>query len=319
MKSIGIIGGETHVSEVTALAGQELEIVGAAVRRDQSDWAREQFGCPVVADYRELLDTYRPDLVAIANENDLRAPAVLAALEAGCDIIVDKPLSITPEEHDGIAGFLAAHPKRRLLNLLTLRGTSQWAGLRQVVASGDVGAPAHLHIRMAVRLKRSERPPWFLDSRRSGGLFLDLLIHGLDQVEWLTDQQICAMTAATGNLSDPADANLLDHASVFCELSGGATAVVEGQRMLPDTKGSDYRGLVAGTLGYADLDHGAGTLRVTNAAHPERKVDPLPKPASIVADWLAGGTLVDQGASLRANALAIAATESATRAARLTL
>ena len=35
-----------------------------------------------------------------------------------------------------------------------------------------------------MQLKREERPPWFLDCRRSGGLFLDLLIHGIDQVEW---------------------------------------------------------------------------------------------------------------------------------------
>lgn len=310
MRRVAIVGGETHIGEITALRGEQLEIVGAAVREDQLDQAREQFGGLVTTDFRKLLRDSPPDIVAVANENDRKAEVILAALGAGTDVIADKPLAISMADQEAIEGTLRAAPQRRLLNLLTLRGNPEWAGLRDCVAAGEIGAPAFCHVRMAVRLKRSERPPWFLDCRRSGGLFLDLLIHGLDQVEWCMGCRILAVTAGTGNLGFPEDPHLRDHASVFCELEGGATALVEGQRMLPDTKGSDYRMHVAGTGGYADLTMGQG-VRVTNTEGAERLLESLPQAQSVVADWLAGGDLVPQEASVRANRLALLATESA--------
>ncbi|MBU0607561.1 MAG: Gfo/Idh/MocA family oxidoreductase [Armatimonadetes bacterium] len=314
MRKVGIIGGETHIGEVTGLAGKSLQIVGATVRPDQHDWAASTFGAPVFASVGELLAEAHPDMVAIANENDLKAQAVLQALKAGCDVVVDKPLALTMDEQQPIERFLAEHPAQRLLMLLTLRGNSEYTGLRQVVQSGAIGAPAFVAVRMAVRLKRAERPPWFLDVNRSGGLFLDLLIHGLDQVEWVTGQRIVAMTGVTGNLGAPEDVNLRDHAAVFCELSGGGSALVEGQRMLPDTVGSDYRILVAGTEGFADLKMGEG-VTVSSPAGANVALTELPEAASVVADWLAAEAaeagLVPQGASLRANRLALLATQAA--------
>lgn len=316
MRKVAIIGGETHIGEITALAGTSLEIIGACVRPDQHDWAASTFGAPVFASVGDLLAQAQPDLVAIANENDLKAEAILAALAAGCDVVADKPLALTPAEQERIESFLAEHPTQRLLMLLTLRGNSEYAGLRQVVQSGEIGAPAFVEVRMAVRLKRAERPPWFLDVNRSGGLFLDLLIHGLDQVEWITGQRIIALTGVTGNLGAPDDADLRDHAAVFCELSGGASALVEGQRMLPDTVGSDYRVLVAGTQGFADLKLGGG-VTVSSPAGANVALTDLPEAASVVADWLDGGELVPQAASLRANRLALLATQAAVTQTRV--
>ena len=83
MKRVAIIGGETHIAEVTNLNGKAVEIVGASVREDQVEWAKEQFGCPIVTDYNALLADFSPDVVAIANENNLRAEAILACIEAG--------------------------------------------------------------------------------------------------------------------------------------------------------------------------------------------------------------------------------------------
>jgi len=72
-------------------------------------------------------------------------------------------------------------------------------------------------------------------------------------VEWLTGRRIVAFTANMGNLGFPEEKHLRDHAAVYCELDDESSALVEGQRMLPDTKGSDYRVHISGTKGYADL------------------------------------------------------------------
>ena len=314
MKRVVIIGGETHIGEITKLSGTELEITGVLVRQDQREKAAEDFKAPLYANEDELYAQARPHIAAVANENDAKAATVLRALEEGCDVVVDKPLAITSQEQEDIEAFLDAHPERRVLMLLTLRGAPLWAGMREIVQSQAVGSPAFTHVRMAVRLKRAERPPWFLDVRRAGGLYL---IHGIDQVEWVTGARIVAMTATTGNLGDPADEHLRDHAAVFCELDNGGSALIEGQRMLPDTMGSDYRMLVAGTRGYADLSMAGNTLTATTPDGAEVEVADLPEPRSVVADWLANGDLVDQAASLRANRLSILATRSAEQGKRL--
>lgn len=311
MKRIGIIGGEQHIGEVTNLVGTHLDIVGSAVRDELVESAREQSGGPVFTDYRQMLDTCSPDIVAIANENDLKAEEIITCLKAGCDVICDKPLALTMDDQEHIEQVLRDNPVRRLLNLLTLRGHGIWNALRDVVSAGRIGTPAYTHVRMAVRLKRAQRPPWFLDSRRSGGLFLDLLIHGLDQVEWLTGRRIVAVTANTGNLGHPDEVHIRDHAAVYCELDDGSSAVVEGQRMLPDTKGSDYRVGIAGTNGYADMVFSPPSLVVTDLQSADDPVTELGETKSIVADWLTGGGMITQEASLRANRLAIQATQAA--------
>jgi hypothetical protein len=87
--------------------------------------------------------------------------------------------------------------------------------------------------------------------------------------------------------------------------------VVEGQRLLPETKGSDYRAMVAGAVGYADLDMAGPVLRITNMAGADQVVATFPDSVSLVKDWLNGGDRVPQAASLRANRLAVLATQSA--------
>lgn len=293
-----------------------MEIVGATVRPEQREWATSTFKAPIYDRLEELLAHTSPELVAIANENDCKGSAVLQSLQAGCGVIVDKPLALTLAEQQAIEAHLTAYPQQRLLMLLTLRGNPEFAGLRGLVQEGTLGAPAFVHVRMAVQLKRAQRPPWFLDVNRSGGLFQDLLIHGLDQVEWLTGQRFVALTAVTGNLGDPADVNLRDHAAVFGELTGGGSALVEGQRLLPETVGSDYRVLVAGSAGVADLQMNQG-VTFASPAGARVALSELPPPVSVVQDWLEGGSLVPQADSLRASRLALWATQAAAEGTKL--
>ncbi len=309
MKRIGIVGGETHIHHVTSLADKRLEIAGTCVRSDLQDWAQTQFSCPVTSKLDELLNMPDIELVAVANENDLRAETIQSAIHAGCDVITDKPLAITIDEQRGIEEAIADRPERRLLMLLGRRADPAYQGMRKLVESGRIGEPTFVHIRMAVQLKPDKRPPWFLDAKRSGGIILDLLIHGIDQVEWQTGKRIEAITATMGNLGNPDQKYITDYASVFCELEGGGNAVVEGQRMLPDTRHNDYRMTIAGTRGYADLMADRQlSLTVTDRKAAGTKIENLPDRFSIVEDWLDGGEYIGTWASLRANRLAVLAT-----------
>jgi hypothetical protein len=58
---------------------------------------------------------------------------------------------------------------------------------------------------------------------------------------------------------------------------------------------------------------------VSDPGGADQEVTDLPAPVSVVADWLANGSLVPQTESLRANRLALLATQAASRGRRLAM
>lgn len=316
MYRVAIVGGETHIGEITALQGTALQITGVAVHAEQQDWARGAFSAPVVTDWRALLDEGQADIVAIANENDGKAEVALAALERGLHLIVDKPLALTLADTLAIQR-LAEKRGRRVLMLLTLRGDPWYRKARELVAAGAIGLPMQVYGKMSVELKREQRPPWFLDKRRAGGPILDLAIHTIDQVEWVTGLRLTDVTAQEANLSDLSREELIDCGAMFYRLSNGGTAMVEQNRVLPPGTGSDYRLDVVGTLGQVNLRYGKSVTLLTAAGEQRWLEGDLAPSRSVVADWLAslaGGSaepLVPDAASFRANVIACLAKEAA--------
>ncbi|MGQ9555762.1 MAG: Gfo/Idh/MocA family protein [Anaerolineae bacterium] len=308
MYRIAIIGGETHIGEVTSLRDKSLEVAAVAVRPEQVSWAEQVFGAPVYSDFREMLDAVPVDIVAVANENDRKAEVILEALRRGKHVIVDKPMALHLEEVDAIER-LAEEGGRRVLMLLTLRGNPWYRKVRSLAQSGVIGEPMQVYGKMSVELKRDQRPAWFLDKDRAGGPILDLAIHTIDQVEWVTGLKLAEVTAYEANISEPSDPKLIDSGAMFFRMSNGGTAVIEHNRVMPPGTGSDYRLDVVGTKGMVNLRFGTSLTVLTQEGQHQVPAAELGEPVSVVADWLyslSGGkaALVPDAASYRANRVA---------------
>jgi len=308
MYRVAIVGGETHIEEVTHLAGEMLEITGAAVRADRVEWAREQFGAPVFTDVEEMLGEVPADIVVVANENDLKAEVVRSCLERGKHVIVDKPMALKLEEVEGIEG-VAREKGLRVLMLLTLRGSPWYRKVKEIVEAGTIGRPMQIYGKMSVELKREQRPEWFLDKRRAGGPILDLAIHTIDQVEWVTGLRLTEVVAYEGNISEPWREELIDSGAMLFRLSNGGTAMIEQNRVMPPGTGTDYRLDVVGTKGQVNLRLGEGIAVLTEEGERVLSADQLGASISVVADWLEtleGGreALVPDEASFRVSRVA---------------
>lgn len=68
-----------------------------------------------ISDYQELLADNSLDLVMIATRHDLHGGMVLAALQAGKHVFVEKPLAMTMDELDAIAAFYRDNQEAPLL------------------------------------------------------------------------------------------------------------------------------------------------------------------------------------------------------------
>jgi len=322
-RKVAIVGGETHISEVTALAGSRLEIVGAAVREDQVEKAQSDFGGFVTTDYRRLLRQTNPDIVAVANENDCKAEVCLEALGRGMHLIVDKPLALTLEDTRAIRDA-AAKAKRSVLVLLTLRGHPEYRKVREIVLSGEIGEPVQLHGQMSVELKWGKRPPWFFDRRRSGGPILDLAIHMVDQFEWVSGRRLVEVCAHEANVGRPDVAHLIDCGAMLFRLDNDGTALMEQNRLMPAGAGADYRLCVIGTKGRVDLHQGKYLRVLTESGSRALELADLGGWVSVVENWLDAldtgvAPLVPDEAGFRANEVCCLAVQAAAQKTTLTL
>jgi predicted dehydrogenase len=167
-------------------------------------------------DYRELLEKERPDVVTIGTPDHWHVPIAISALEAGCDVYCEKPLTLTIEE-----GFIIREAVRKSGKVFQV-GTQQRSEddsrfLKAIafvqsgrlgkkvnaylaIGGGEVGGPfaatpppAGLNWNMWLGpaqkadycLERRKDFRWFFDY--SGGKMTDWGAHHIDIAQWALD------------------------------------------------------------------------------------------------------------------------------------
>ncbi|PZP16165.1 MAG: gfo/Idh/MocA family oxidoreductase [Brachybacterium faecium] len=139
----------------------------------------EQYGATVHEALDDLLAAV--DVVDVCTPTPSHAEIVHQALDAGCHVVCEKPLTLTEED----ARAVVEHAERAGLQLFpahVVRYFPQYAAAKQAVDAGAVGAPAVL------RYERTGEAPgqdWYADDEASGGIIMDQMIHDLDQAIWI--------------------------------------------------------------------------------------------------------------------------------------
>lgn len=144
---------------------------------------------------------------------------VLAAVDAGVDVICEKPLARTGAEADALV--TSAHEAGVLLYPAhVVRAMAPWADARDALRAGTIGA-----VRSAAFTRIGEGPdaPWFHDHAASGGAVMDLFIHDLDITEWMLGRII---RISGREESDPARRRHL--ARLVLEHESGLISTIEG-------------------------------------------------------------------------------------------
>ena len=114
----GIAGSLTSIGMshlASAVADVEIRVSAVGTRSEQSgtagrivDWFAEDFpdagidACYGETVWQEILEKHKPDVLFVATPDHLHAQPILDALQAGCDVITEKPLCLTTSEADQI-------------------------------------------------------------------------------------------------------------------------------------------------------------------------------------------------------------------------
>ena len=140
----------------------------------------------IYTDIAPMLAEVKPDIVDITLPTRFHAEAAIASLEAGADVLCEKPMALDVKSCDRMMA-VAKRTGRKLMIAQCLRFASEYRLLKERVASGKYGTVVSANFtRLTAPPQTNDgRESWFFDESLSGGLALDLNIHDADVVRWL--------------------------------------------------------------------------------------------------------------------------------------
>lgn len=200
MKRIGIIGfgfmGNMHFNNYAKIEGVKVAAIcdivkdkltgkgGAAGNIAGADKPLDLTGVDTYTDAAEMFKSAKLDAVSITLPTYLHKQYTIMALEAGLDVLCEKPMAMNEAECNEM--MAAADKAGNILQIgHCIRFWPEYAKTKEIIDSGKYGK-----VNMASFHRLSLTPTWswdnwLMDEKRSGGAVLDLHIHDADYIQYL--------------------------------------------------------------------------------------------------------------------------------------
>jgi len=238
----------------------------AEVSPERGREAADKFGiAELVTDYQQLLSRDDIQVVSIALPNYLHAPVALEALQAGKNVMIDKPMATNARD---AAGLVEEAKKQGTLLMVgqNVRMTPQVQTAKQLIDKGILGEL--YHARTAI-MRPSGIPrigSWFTQTKfAGGGAVYDIGVHALDRCLFLMGEfeaaSVSGQTYAQfgprgigdgnwgkGEIDPSKPFDVDDLAIALIKLKSGRTVLLETSWAAYIPEGTDYT-QVLGTEG----------------------------------------------------------------------
>ena len=179
---VGIGGmGAVHYNAYNDVPDAEV-IAVADVRPDMAREKVQDENVHIYASLEELLEHESPDIVDVCTPSYLHAGLSIYALEKGCHVLCEKPMSISSGETSAMIAAAEASGKF-LMTAHVVRFMANYRYLKSVIESGELGKPVHFDMKRVSGIPVWSWEDWMRDLSKSGGTPMDLSIHDLDFVQ----------------------------------------------------------------------------------------------------------------------------------------
>jgi len=179
-------------------------------------------------DYKEMLKNEKPNLVAIATESGKHAAIALDCIEAGCNLIIEKPIALSIADANAIID--AANKKGvKVCTNHQNRFNKAICKIRDAVEKGRFGKMFYgtAHIRWNRNWEYYGRAPWRGTWAQDGGALMNQCIHNIDLLNWMMGKKPVEVFAYTDRLNHPyIEAEDLGIALV--RFANGSYGIIEG-------------------------------------------------------------------------------------------
>lgn len=179
-------------------------------------------------DYKELLEKEKPQLVAICTESGKHGQIALDCIEAGCNLIIEKPIALSLEEADEIIKR-AREKNVKVSACHQNRFNKSIQKIREAVEEKRFGRLLYgtAHIRWNRGEDYYTQAPWRGTWEQDGGALMNQCIHNIDLLRWMMGSEIEEVFGMTDNLRhDFIEAE--DFGVALIKFSNGSYGIVEG-------------------------------------------------------------------------------------------
>lgn len=218
--------GQHHARAISAHPGARLKAVVAASEASRRK-AQEDFpGVEAFSSVEEMVASGGLDVVDVVLPNHLHAQAADAALRAGCDVLLEKPMAASLSDCQRLIQ-LEEETGKALLIGHELRFSSQWGRIKALIAEGAIGTPRHVLVELFRRPYRQGADGWRYDPGRVGDWLLEEPVHFFDLARWyLAEHGDPVSIYAAANSHDSARPGLHDNVAAIVRHASGAQAVI---------------------------------------------------------------------------------------------
>ena len=223
---LGLIGfgawGRQHAQAIAGLPGLEL----AAIACNSDDSARAASAAypaaRVTRDWHAVIADPNLDTIDVATPNHLHAEVAIAALRAGKDVLLEKPMATTIADCDAL--LAAERETGRLVSVgHELRQSAQWGRIKTLIDDDMIGDPLYVNINLFRNFSRSGAAGWRYDRSRVGSWLLEEAVHYFDLALWYCARHGNPVSIrAVGNQRAGRDAGMVDNISVLLRFANGA-------------------------------------------------------------------------------------------------
>lgn len=171
---------------------------------------------------RAILDDPAVQLVIIAAVPDQRAALAIEAMEAGKDVMVDKPGCTTLEDLARLQAAVARTGRIWSVDFSEHFEVPAVTAALDLVRAGTIGRVVQTVGLGPHRHNPHTRSPWFYEPARSGGILCDIGSHQIDQFMAFTGStEVEIVSASSGNHATPAHPAFEDFGQMLLRGNGG--------------------------------------------------------------------------------------------------
>src|SRR5438128_7536183 len=240
--------GEDHVRRLTSVVAGAAVTALTDVDAGRAAEVSSRFGIATVhATGQDVIADDNVDGVVVTSWGPTHADYVLAAIAAGKPVFCEKPLATTAEACWRIIEAEIAAGRRLVQVGFMRRYDKAYRALKQAAGNASIGAPLLMHC--------THRNPSVPDSVTSEGVLTDTLVHEIDLVRWMFDDEIASVNVLRGKRNSFASDALEYPMIAILQMRSGVLIDVELNVNIQ--YGYDIRGEVVGESGTAALAMGS--------------------------------------------------------------
>jgi len=248
--------GRRHFRNLIALGEKDIVLLRTRKATLPDD---ELTGYPVETDLDEALEKHKPDAVIVANPTSMHLDVAIPAAQAGCHILLEKPVSHSLDRLD-ILQNAAQNSGSKILVGFQFRYHPTFNKARELIQSNVLGSILTVHAHWGEYLPQWH--PWE-DYRQSyaaradlGGGVIVTLTHPLDYLRYLLGN-IESLWSFNGHISS-LEVNVEDVAEIGLKFANGA---VGGVHVNYFQRPPVHRLEIVGTNGTLRWDNADGILQ----------------------------------------------------------